>query len=149
MGIFDKLFGKDTAKTVSKKVEGTKTTTKVSAPSTDLRMFIDQNEAGVILEVASEAMQTLGAKLNEISEEAYMNGYNWEVLINYYLTQKYPQLLHGLTTDPEAEKYIASYAGVKADEKAAELLDVLQQFITDEAGLCAFVKNYQNEIEWD
>ena len=33
--------------------------------------------------VENKEILTIGEKMNEINEEAYMNGYNWEAFFNY------------------------------------------------------------------
>ena len=32
-----------------------------------------------------EKILAIGEQMNEINEEAYMNGYNWDAFFNYYL----------------------------------------------------------------
>ena len=44
----------------------------------------------------------LGERMNARFKEAYMNGYNWDALIRYYVASVDPDLMGELETDPEA-----------------------------------------------
>ena len=50
----------------------------------------------------NDGLLALGDRINEQYEEAYMNGYNWDALISYYVTKKDPDLMSEIGTDPEA-----------------------------------------------
>ena len=39
----------------------------------------------ILLNAEHEKILALGEKMNAAYEEAYMNGYNWEALLQYYL----------------------------------------------------------------
>ena len=43
----------------------------------------------IVLLFQNEVEKTLaiGEQMNEINEEAYMNGYNWDAFFNYYLEE--------------------------------------------------------------
>ena len=49
--------------------------------------------------VENKEILTIGEKMNEINEEAYMNGYNWEAFFNYYLAKNAPDVLDGMESD--------------------------------------------------
>ena len=51
----------------------------------------------------------IGEKMNGIYEKAYMNGYNWEAFLNYYLEKNSPEVLEGVEMDPEAGILTAYY----------------------------------------
>ena len=56
--------------------------------------------------IEDKAVMALGERLNGLREEAYMNGYNWEVVLGYYLGKTAPDLLElGVVDDviPEPE----------------------------------------------
>ena len=46
----------------------------------------------IVLLFQNEVEKTLaiGEQMNEINEEAYMNGYNWDAFFNYYLEEQAP-----------------------------------------------------------
>ena len=52
----------------------------------------------IVLLFQNEVEKTLaiGEKMNEINEEAYMNGYNWDAFFNYYLEENAPDILENL-----------------------------------------------------
>ena len=52
---------------------------------------------------------SIGEKMCEINENAYMNGYNWDAFFNYYFAENAPDILEGLESDPEAGSYAAYY----------------------------------------
>ncbi len=43
----------------------------------------------------------------EEKDEAYMNGYNWEAFLNFYLAKYFPEVMTGMSSDPEAGMYAA------------------------------------------
>lgn len=43
----------------------------------------------------------------EEKDEAYMNGYNWEAFLNFYLEKYFPEVMTGMSSDPEAGMYAA------------------------------------------
>ena len=59
----------------------------------------------------------IGEKMNGIYEKAYMNGYNWEAFLNYYLEKNYLEVLEGLEIDPEAGILTAYYDNTLENEE--------------------------------
>ena len=92
----------------------------------------------------------IGEKMNEINDEAYMNGYNWEAFINYYLRQNAPDVLSGMDSDPEAGLYAANY-NLNPDNitRAEKLIAILKKLIENEDEIYQLVKESGDEIEWD
>lgn len=58
----------------------------------------------LLFENEKEKPLAVGRKMNEINEEAYMNGYNWDAFLNYYLAENAPDILESIDSDPEAER---------------------------------------------
>ena len=86
----------------------------------------------------------------EINENAYMNGYNWDALFNYYLAKTAPELLEGLESDPEAGSYVAYYDLTPENEKKAEkFAGIITALIEKEQELYRLVEEEGGEIEWD
>ncbi|MFX1237622.1 MAG: Imm51 family immunity protein [Promethearchaeota archaeon] len=50
----------------------------------------------------------------------YMNGYNWEALLEYYLKIHHPDIHEGIGHNPEADMYIAYYEGILENEQKVE-----------------------------
>ena len=52
----------------------------------------------IVLLFQNEVEKTLaiGEQMNEINEEAYMNGYNWDAFFNYYLAENAPDILESM-----------------------------------------------------
>ncbi len=95
-------------------------------------------------------VMAIGENMSEINEEAYMNGYNWEVFIEAYLTKNKPELLEGLEPDPEAGAYYANYELNSTNEKkAAELVELLIGLVSNEETILEFVRTDGDNIEWD
>ena len=92
----------------------------------------------------------IGEKMNEICEEAYMNGYNWESFFNCYLKMNAPELLEGLGTDPEADMYAAYYDLTPENEiKAQKFAEIITHLVENEEEIYSFVRDHGDEIEWD
>lgn len=101
-----------------------------------------QNEMDQVLKI--------GDKMYELNEEAYMNGYNWDALINYYLAKHAPEVLEGLDSDPEAGSYMARYEySAENEKKADKFVKIIKYLIENEAELYRIVKEESDQIEWD
>lgn len=102
----------------------------------------------VYFNIEDDAVMEIGQKMETINEEAYMNGYNWEAFLNYYLEINAPDLLDGLDTDSEAGTYVAVYD--KADsEKADQLINVINELVNTPDTIYSFLEENGDEIEWD
>lgn len=55
-----------------------------------------ENNLSVCFYNSSEKVVAIAKKMNEINEEAYMHGYNWEAFFNYYLPKYAPDVLEGM-----------------------------------------------------
>ncbi len=110
----------------------------------------EQNIVEVYFFVEALKPYAVGQKLNAITEQAYMNGYNWEALLVYCLERNLPDLLEEMKTDCEAESYVAYYKDTPENrEKANRLADFIGYLVEDEEDLCQIVNNNGDEIAWD
>lgn len=92
----------------------------------------------------------IGEKMNEINEEAYMNGYNWGAFINYYLSKHAPDVLAGLIDDSEAGTYVAVYELTSENEiKANKLVEIIRNLIENENELYRIIREESKSIQWD
>lgn len=115
-----------------------------------VKAFNTDKYAEVCFYITDEKPFAIGEKMNEVCEEAYMNGYNWEAFFNYYLEKNAPELLEGLGTDPEANMYVAYYdLSPENEKKAQKFSDIIIHLIENEEELYSFVREYGDEIEWD
>lgn len=97
-----------------------------------------------------ERIMEIGEKINEINEDAYMNGYNWEAFFNYYLANEAPDVLEEMDTDPEASLYAAYYPMTPENElKAEKLADIIHTLMEDEEALYNYIREEGGKIEWD
>lgn len=92
----------------------------------------------------------IGEKMNEIYDKAYMNGYNWEAFLNYYLEKNSPEVLEGLEMDPEAGIITAYYDNtLENEEKAEKLKNIIIDLIENEEKLYKALKDEGSKINWD
>lgn len=92
----------------------------------------------------------IGEKMCAINENAYMNGYNWDALFNYYLAQNAPGVLDGMESDPEAGSYVAYYALTEENEqKAKQFAEIIRSLVENEEELYRIVREEGDDIEWD
>lgn len=92
----------------------------------------------------------IGEKMNGIYEKAYMNGYNWEAFLNYYLEKKSPEVLEGIEMDPEAGILTAYYDNTLGnEEKAEKLKNIIIDLIENEEKLYKVLKDEGSKINWD
>lgn len=89
-------------------------------------------------------------KVEEINEVAYLNAYNWSVLLEFYSKQNNLNIFENTISDHEASLYNISF--VKDDnggKQANKLKEIIENFVENEEILLDYIKNYGDEIEWD
>lgn len=92
----------------------------------------------------------IGKKMYALNEDAYMNGYNWDALLNHYLSKLHPEILEGLDPDPEGGSYFGHYELSPENEiKARKFVEIIQHLIENEEKLYEIVTNEGDEINWD
>ena len=115
-----------------------------------VKTFTTDKYVEVCFYIENENILAVGVKMNEVDENAYMNGYNWEAFFNCYLDKKVPELMEGMKTDPEAGMYVAYYDISKENEaKAERFADIIISLVENEEELYSFLRENGEEIEWD
>ena len=110
----------------------------------------ESNMLSVCFYIESDNVMAIGDKMNALNECAYMNGYNWEAFLNYYLSKNNSALLEGLNCDPEAGMYAANYALTESNEKkAGQFAKIIEDLVENEDKIYQVVKEFGEEIEWD
>lgn len=98
----------------------------------------------------NEGLFELGERINARFEDAYMNGYNWDVLIRFYVARIDPALMAEIESDPEAGMYSAYMSHTPANlEKMRRFESHIRTLLADEAVLMNFIEEHYEEIEWD
>lgn len=109
-------------------------------------------QGNIVLYFGNENKKPLavGQKMNEINEEAYMNGYNWDAFLNYYLTGNAPDILESMESDPKAGSYVAYFDDTAENEqKAKRFADIIIFLIENEEEIYKILREKGDEIEWD
>jgi hypothetical protein len=110
----------------------------------------EYNSVSVWFENEDDKVFEIGEKMNEINENAYMNGYNWDAFFNYYLAKYTPDVLVGLDSDPEAGSYVAHYELTPENEaRADKFIEIIKSLIENEEELYRIVREEGDDIEWD
>ncbi|MDR0295502.1 MAG: immunity 51 family protein [Prevotellaceae bacterium] len=109
-----------------------------------------EKSISVCFSIEDDKPFSIGEKMNEINEEAYMNGYNWEAFFNYYLEKYAPDVLVGMDTDPEAGMYAAYYDLTAENEVRAEkFVEIINNLVENEEELYRIVRDEGDNIAWD
>jgi hypothetical protein len=110
----------------------------------------EHNSISVCVYNEHDGLFALGKKINARFEEAYMNGYNWDALICFYVARIDPNLMEEVETDPEAGMFSAymSYSPENLDKMKRFEFHILAMLV-DETSLMEFIKEHYSEIEWD
>ena len=104
----------------------------------------------LLFEDEKEKPLAVGRKMNEINEEAYMNGYNWDAFLNYYLAENAPDILKSIDSDPEAGTYAAYFEeSEENEEKAKRFANIIISLIENEEEIYKILREKGDEIEWD
>lgn len=116
----------------------------------DIKVFKDESSVEVCFYIEHQNIFSIGQKMNEINQNAEMNGYNWEAFFKSYLSQVNPDLLIGMDTDPEAGLYVAYYKLSKENEdKANRLAECIKSLVENPEKLYNFLRDKGDSIEWD
>jgi hypothetical protein len=115
-------------------------------------VFTAKNETSisVLFVIDQDRLLAIGEKMNELNEEAYMNGYNWEAFFNYYLPKYNPDVFENMQSDPEAGMYVAYYDLTPENEaKAEKLVTIFSSLVENKEELYRIVREEGGNIEWD
>lgn len=98
----------------------------------------------------NDGLFELGERINSRFDQAYMNGYNWDALIKFYVAKHDPELMNHVETDPEAGMFSAY---ISYSDKNLELMKRFEghvrNMVSDENLLMQFIEENESEIEWD
>lgn len=100
--------------------------------------------------IENEEIAAIGAKMEKINPEAYMNGYNWEAFLNYYFEKNAPEVLEGMDSDPEAGMYVVYYDNTADNTgKAGKLAEIIRYLVGNPEDIYEIVRKHSDEIEWE
>lgn len=110
----------------------------------------DSGSIVLLFENEAEKILAIGERMNEINEEAYMNGYNWDAFFNYYLAKNASDILENMESDPEAGSYAAYFEDTREnEERAKRFADIIISLIENEEDIYKILREKGDEIEWD
>ena len=111
----------------------------------------DDGSIALCFDIENDKILEIGDEMNEIVEEAYMNGYNWDAFLHAYLAENAPDILVGMNTDPEAGTYVAYYekGNAENEEKAIRFAEIIISLMEDKEQLFKFLREKGEYIEWD
>ena len=110
----------------------------------------DKENISLVFYIENKNIMEIGSKIERINSDAYMNGYNWEAFLNYYLQKQSPDVLENMDSDPEAGMYIAYYEKVPENVvKVNKLEEIIEYLIENPDDIYEIVREHGNEIEWD
>lgn len=92
----------------------------------------------------------IGDKINEICDEAYMNGYNWEVLLQHYIEKNHKNIdLENFGFDSEAEVCILNLVERDRVADLDMLYYMLSSVFANPQKLYDYVTEHGDEIPWE
>lgn len=110
----------------------------------------EHNAISVCVYNENEGLFELGERINARFEDAYMNGYNWDALIRFYVASIDPILMAEIESDPEAGMYSASMSFSPENlPKMKRFESMVRAMVSDEEALMRFIEENCDEIEWD
>ena len=110
----------------------------------------EHNSISVCVYNEHDEIFALGDRIKDKHEEAYMNGYNWDALIRFYVGQKDPALMEEVGTDPEAGMFSAYMSYSKDNLEKMRLFEAhVRTMLANDEELIAFVDANADSIEWD
>ena len=122
-------------------------------PNCDYLNILHSDDGSISLAfyIEEDDILDLGDEMNEVCEDAYMNGYNWDAFLNYYLAQHAPDILEDLQSDPEAGMYSAyyDYGGEENEKKMRRFADIIMHLVENKEEIFKILRENDDEIEWD
>lgn len=110
----------------------------------------DEDSISVCFYIERDKPMEIGGRMQEINEEAYMNGYNWGAFWDYYLEKNEPDIFDALESDPEAGMYCAYFDLTEENERLAErFAEIIQRMLREPEELYRILREEGDEIEWD
>ena len=110
----------------------------------------EHDSISVCLYGEQEGLFELGERINARFPNAYMNGYNWDALVRFYVASVEPALMEEIESDPEAGMYSAYTSFSPGNlEKMKRFESHIRALVADEATLMRFIEDHYEEIEWD
>jgi len=110
----------------------------------------EHNNISVCVYNEQDGIFELGERINARYEEAYMNGYNWDALIRFYVGQADPTLMDEIETDPEAGMFAAYMPHEPGNlEKMQRFEAHVRKMVSDEDALMKMIDESRESIEWD
>lgn len=115
-----------------------------------LEIVSDDENISLAFYIENENIMEIGSKIEKINPEAYMNGYNWEAFLNYYLEKQSPDVLEDMDSDPEAGMYTAYYENTPENSaKVNKLSEIIEYLVENPDDIYEIVREHGDEIEWD
>lgn len=115
-----------------------------------LNITSDDEGISLAFYIDNENITSIGSKIEKITPDAYMNGYNWEAFLNYYLEKQSPDVLEDMDSDPEADMYTAYYENTEKNSgKVKKLAEIIEYLIENPEDIYEIVREHGEEIEWD
>ena len=110
----------------------------------------EHNSIAVCVYNENDELFEFGERINKQFDQAYMNGYNWDALITYYVNSVDSDLMAEINTDPEAGMFSA-YIEYNQDNlyKMKRFEAHIRTMLSDEAILLKFITDNYEKIEWD
>ena len=110
----------------------------------------DLDSISVCVFCEHDGLFALGERINAKHEDAYMNGYNWDALIRFYVGRKDPTLMQEVESDPEAGMFSADMSFSPENlEKMKQFEAHVRAMLADDKVLMQFIDDHCEEIEWD
>ncbi|MDE5558751.1 MAG: immunity 51 family protein [Ruminococcus sp.] len=115
-----------------------------------LSVYSDNESISITFYIDNENILKIGAEIEKINPDAYMNGYNWEAFLNYYLEKQSPDVLINMDSDPEADMYTVYYENTEKNSgKVKKLAAIIEYLIENPDDIYEIVREHGGEIEWD
>lgn len=111
----------------------------------------DDGSIALYFDIENDKILEIGDEMNEMVEDAYMNGYNWDAFLHFYFAENAPDILEGMNTDSEAGTYVAYYekGNAENEEKAIRFAEIIISLIENKQELFRFLHERGDCIEWD
>ncbi len=110
----------------------------------------DSKKISLCFMIEEHSIKKIGEKMNTINENAYMNGYNWDAFLTYYLSKNYPFVLSEVESGSEPGSYVADFMLKHENvQRAEQLKNIIVSLTEDEDQIYEVLEREGGRIAWN
>jgi hypothetical protein len=113
-------------------------------------LAVDGGVVGLWFDTTGDEVYGIGDRLYDLHVSAYMTGYNWARLVDYFIDSRDPGVRAGMRVDARPGGFTALWEDTAANRARAErLAGLIREVVSDPEALCRFVVEEPDAVDWE